>query len=323
MGTTSELLGSKIQIGPAGWSYQDWRGVVYPTPRPRGFHEASYLAHYFPVIEINTSFYRPPRPELSRLWVKRIEGIPRFQFTAKLYHVFTHERILNREDVRVFKDGIAPLLEAGRLGALLMQFPWSFRATKENQQYLQRLRKAFRGLPLVAELRHADWNQVDPLRRLADDEIGFANIDQAQLPHSMPPTAHVTSPIGYVRLHGRNYQEWFTSANGSALAHGLTPVQARYNYLYSSDQLKNWRPRIEAVSQQAATTFVVTNNHFRGQAVVNALQLMSMTSGRRVNVPPKLLQAYPELAPITDNMPRQRSLFVLPYTEAPRYRLAS
>ena len=140
----SESSRAKIQIGPAGWSYQDWRGVVYPTPRPRGFHEASYLAHYFPVIEINTSFYRPPRPELSRLWVKRIEGIPRFQFTAKLYHVFTHERILNRDDVRVFKDGIEPLLEAGRLGAVLMQFPWSFRATQENQQYLQRLRKAFR-----------------------------------------------------------------------------------------------------------------------------------------------------------------------------------
>ena len=316
-------ISREVKIGPAGWSYQDWRGVVYPTPRPRGFHEASYLAHYFPVIEINTSFYRPVRPELSRLWVKKVEGIPRFQFTAKLYHVFTHERILNRDDVGVFAAGLAPLLEAGRLGAVLMQFPWSFRATRENQQYLRRLRKAFGGFPLVAELRHADWNDPDPLRRLADHEIGFANIDQPQLPHSMPPTAHVTSPIGYVRLHGRNYQEWFRLGNGPVSPHGLMPVQARYNYLYSSAQLKTWQPRIEAVSRQATTTFVVTNNHFRGQAVVNALQLMSMTAGKRVNVPPKLLDTYPELAPITDNLPRQRSLFVLPSAQAPRHRLAS
>ncbi len=323
MGTLRESSGGRIKVGPAGWSHQNWNGVVYPTPRPRGFHELSYLAHYFPLIEINTSLYRPVRPELSRLWVKKVEDIPRFQFTVKMYHVFTHERILNRDDVAVFKQGLAPLLEAGRLGAVLMQFPRSFRATPENQQYLERLRKAFQGLPLVAELRHSDWNDPDPVRRLADNEIGFANIDQPRLPHSMPPTAHVTSPIGYVRLHGRNYEEWFSSGNGSVSPHGPMPGQGRHNYLYSSAQLEAWRPRIEAVSRYAATTFVVTNNSFRGQAVVNALQLMSMTRSERVNVPPRLLDAYPELAPITDNLPRQRSLFMPAHADAPRQRLAS
>ena len=323
MGTFRQSRNSLVKIGPAGWSHRDWNGVVYPTPRPRGFHELSYLARYFPLIEINTSFHGPVGPELARLWVKQVEDIPRFQFTAKMYHVFTHERILNRDDVGAFKQGLAPLLEAGRLGAVLMQFPWSFRATRENQQYLQRLRKAFHGLPLVAELRHTDWNDADPLRRLADHEIGFANIDQPQRLHSMPPTAHVTSPIGYVRLHGRSYEEWSPSENGSASPHGLMPGQGRHSYLYSRFQLEAWGPRIEAVSRYAATTFVVTNNPFRGQAVVNALQLLSMTRGERVNVPPRLLNAHPELATITDNPPRQRSLFVLPPAPVPRHSLAS
>ena len=93
-------MGNNIKVGPAGWSYEDWKGVVYPALRPRGFHEAAYLACYFPVIEINTSFYRPLRPELARLWADKVAGQPGFQFTAKLYRVFTHERILNKHDVR-------------------------------------------------------------------------------------------------------------------------------------------------------------------------------------------------------------------------------
>ena len=323
MGTFRESPSCQVKVGPAGWSHQDWNGVVYPTPRPRGFHELSYLARYFPLIEINTSFYWPVRPELSRLWVKKVEDIPRFQFTAKMYHVFTHERILNRDDVAAFQAGLAPLLEAGRLGAVLMQFPVGFRATRENRQYLERLRRAFQDLPLVAELPHTDWNDPAALRGLADHQIGFANMDQPRLPHAMPPTAHVTSPIGYVRLHGRNYEEWFPFGDTSDSPHGFMPPRSRHNYLYSAAQLETWRPRIEAVSRYAATTFVVTTNSFRGQAAVNALQLMNMTSNERVNVPPRLLDRYPELAPITDNLPRQRSLFVLPRADSPRHRLAS
>lgn len=323
MGILSENLSQSILVGPAGWSYQDWKAAAYPTPRPQGFHEASYLAHYFPLIEINSSFYRPLRPELSHLWAKKVESIPQFQFTAKMYHVFTHERILNRDDVKSFQNGLAPLLEAGRLGAVLMQFPQSFRVTKENRQYLLRLRRAFRGFPLVAELRNADWNQAAPLRQFSDDEIGFANVDQPQVPHSMPPTAHATSSVGYFRLHGRNYQEWWTSSNSSYVPHGLTTPQTRYNYLYSAKQLESWCHRIRSVSRRTAKTFVVTNNHFRGKSLVNALQLMNMVLGRRVNVPPKLLTTYPELVSIAENMPKQRSLFVFPITETRQHRLAS
>jgi uncharacterized protein YecE (DUF72 family) len=313
---------NNIKVGPAGWSYEDWKGVVYPSPRPRGFHEAEYLTRFFPIIEINTSFYRPPRRELSQLWVNKVAGQPDFQFTAKLYRAFTHERILNKHDVSAYRDGIAPLVENGRLGCLLMQFPWSFRYSGENQQYLRRLKQTFRDYPLVAELRHASWNSEEALSVLIENEIGFANIDQPHLHHCFPATDYATSSIGYVRLHGRNYHEWFNFQDDASRTDGLTSVQARYNYLYSPAQLNKWSQRIRRVADQTTTTFVVTNNHFQGKAIVNALQLMDMVSGDRVSVPPKLLDRYPELQSIARNAPAQRSLFLVPPTEHPQ-QLAS
>ncbi|MBG98875.1 MAG: hypothetical protein CMN58_00865 [Solibacterales bacterium] len=319
----SEQMKSQINIGPAGWSYQNWQHVACPVPRPRGFHEVSYLANYFPVIEVKSSFEQPLRPEITAVWLKQVEHIPQFQFTAKLCRIFTHECILRREDVRAAQYGFAPLLEAGRLGAILMQFPSSFRASKENQNYLTRLREAFRDFPLVAELRHVDWNQEDLLRQLTDREIGFANIDQPQSPHSMPVTAHATSQIGYFRLHGRNYAEWNSSASNSFSLHNGASEQTRYNYLYSTEQLAAWSSRIKSVSQQTVKTFVVTNNHFRGQALVNALQLMSIISNRQVNVPPQLRNAYSKLIPITKNIPKRRSLFMFPVTTTRHQLIAS
>jgi len=313
---------NNIKVGPAGWSYEDWKGVVYPSPRPRGFHEAEYLTRFFPIIEINTSFYRPPRRELSQLWVNKVAGQPDFQFTAKLYRAFTHERILNKHDVSAYRDGIAPLVENGRLGCLLMQFPWSFRYSGENQQYLRRLKQTFRDYPLVAELRHASWNSEEALSVLIENEIGFANIDQPHLHHCFPATDYASSSIGYVRLHGRNYHEWCNCQDDARRTDGLTSVQARYNYLYSPAQLNKWSQRIRRVADQTTTTFVVTNNHFQGKAIVNALQLMDMVSGDRVSVPPKLLDRYPELQSIARNAPAQRSLFLVPPTEHPQ-QLAS
>ena len=305
-------MGNNIKVGPAGWSYEDWKGVVYPSPRPRDFHEAAYLTRYFPIIEINTSFYRPLRPELAQLWIQKVAGKPNFQFTAKLYRAFTHERILNKHDVSAYCDGIAPLMEEGRLGCLLMQFPWSFRYSSENQQYLRRIKQAFADYPLVAELRHASWNSEEALSVLRENEIGFANIDQPHLHHCFPATDYATSAVGYVRLHGRNYHEWFNFQGDAARADGLTSVQARYNYLYSPSQLEKWAQRIRNIAAQTTTTFVVTNNHFQGKAVVNALQLMDMVSHERVSVPPKLLERYPELHSIAGNAPAQRSLFLAP-----------
>src|SRR5688500_17023665 len=114
-----------IYFGPAGWLYKDWTGVFYPDPKPKAFDPLSFTAQYFDVIEINTTFYRPPEAQIVRGWGERVSANPRFRFTAKAWRGFTHERKYSAADVDQFLKGIDPLLSAGRLGALLLQFPWS------------------------------------------------------------------------------------------------------------------------------------------------------------------------------------------------------
>ena len=128
-----------IRIGPAGWKYKDWEGVVYPTPAPRGFDALAYIADYFTAVEINSSYYGPPRPATAQKWLRSVSHNSQFRFTAKLFHSFTHERKPGPDDERDFKSGIGPLLEAGRLGALLIQFPWSFKNEPHNREYLWHL----------------------------------------------------------------------------------------------------------------------------------------------------------------------------------------
>jgi uncharacterized protein YecE (DUF72 family) len=276
----------KILVGPAGWSYADWEGIVYPRNKPRGFHEASYLAQYFDTIEINTSFYNPLRKEVAQGWVEKVQRNPSFRFTAKLWKRFTHERIASFHDEKAYKQGLDPLAAAGRLGALLLQFPWSFKNTKENREYMSGLFMQFMEYPLVVEIRHSSWNQPEIFDRLRERGVGFCNIDQPVIGSSMAPSAQVTMPVGYVRLHGRNYEHWFTSNESP---------EERYNYLYSVEDLKPWAERVANIARAAEVVFVITNNHYQGKSVTNALQLISILRGPPVAVPENLIEYYPQL----------------------------
>ena len=274
-----------IRIGTAGWQYRDWEGIVYPKPRPRGFDPLSYLAGFFDLVEINSSFYGPPQPGASRAWVARVADHPDLRFTAKLWKGFTHERNATASDEKLFKDGIQPLADAGRLGALLIQFPWSFKNEPENRSYIWQVRNRFADYPLVLEVRHSSWIEPQVLDALADLGVGLCNIDQPLFHRSVKPTAHSTSGIGYVRLHGRNYQQWFSPK---------ADVRARYDFLYSVEQLEPWVDRIRKISHETRDTYVVTNNHNLGKATVNAFELQALF-GKRIHPPPQLVHAYPEL----------------------------
>jgi uncharacterized protein YecE (DUF72 family) len=278
-----------IRFGPAGWSYDDWNGIVYPSHRPHGFHEAEYLANFFDTIEINTTFYHPPRAEVVRGWIRRVRHNPNFRFTAKLWQRFTHERGASRQDELVFKESVGPLLDAGLLGALLMQFPWSFKNNKENREYVGGLVMQFMEYPLVLEVRHESWNKPEIYGMLHDLGVGFCNIDQPVIGRSIRPSERSTSPTGYIRLHGRNYEHWFTSGDHS---------EERYDYLYSSGELESWAERIRHVAEAGKAAYVITNNHFRGKAVANALQLISIIRDQPVVVPPGLVSEYPVLETI-------------------------
>src|SRR5205814_3825026 len=158
-----------ILVGPAGWSYADWRGRVYPESAGSKFDTLALVAKYFDTAEINSSFYHPPTPETARAWLRRVEINPNFIFTAKLFRAFTHERGRAKvEDEKLFRAGIDPLMEANKLGAVLIQFPWSFKNDREERTYLDQLISRFKDYPLVVELRHESWNSARILQTLED-----------------------------------------------------------------------------------------------------------------------------------------------------------
>ena len=277
-----------IRVGPAGWSYADWRGRVYPESAGTKFDTLALVARYFDTAEINSSFYHPPAPETARSWLRRIEHNPNFVFTAKLYRTFTHERgKATADDEKLYREGINPLMEAGKLGAVLVQFPWSFKNEIEERNYLNQLVERFRQYPLVVELRHESWNNPRVLQTLEDLSVGLADIDQPLFHNSIKPAAEVTSDIGYVRLHGRNYQNWFREEAN---------VLERYDYLYAAEELEPWVNRIKEVAAKAKQTFVITNNHARGQSLVNAFEILAELEEEKVPGPAKLIDTYPRLA---------------------------
>lgn len=290
-----------LRVGPAGWSYDDWEGIVYPGRKPTGFDPLAYLAEYFDVIEINSTFYRPPSARAAASWVRRTDQNPRFKFTLKLYQKFTHERrgITEADEVE-FKAGIEPIVEAGKLGCVLVQFPWSFKFFPASSQYLKRLVERFEELPLVLEVRNASWDNEVVYELLAERGVGFCNIDQPAFRGQLRPTQLATSPVGYVRLHGQNIEQWFKEDAGR---------DERYNYYYSTEELEPWVERIRTVAAQAKETYVITNNHYRGQAVANALQLQFLVAGRRVPTPVSMHDAFPELKEISTTQAPQPDLF--------------
>src|SRR5512134_3121036 len=168
-----------IRVGIAGWSYDDWEGIVYPAPKPARFDRLAYLARFLDTIEINSSFYRIPSPQAARSWVRRVGDRPDFRFTVKLHRGFTHRREeLRGGEVAACKEMLEPLSEAGRLGAVLVQFPYSFRPGKGSRGTMEAIFGAFREYPLVVEIRHADWDAEDFFGFLRDRGVGFCNVDQ-------------------------------------------------------------------------------------------------------------------------------------------------
>src|SRR5262245_16632699 len=284
----------RIRVGPAGWSYKDWAGQVYPKPPPPGFDPLTYLPQYFDAIEINSTFYRIPDPKMTRRWVDRVADHPLFRFTAKLWQGFTHASQASPRDATAFRNAMAPLHEAGRLGAVLMQFPYRFHHTSDNREHLRQLVAAFQEYPLVLEVRHRSWDRPPVYAFLRALGIGFCNIDQPPVSYSIGLTQVVTNPIGYLRLHGRNAAHWFAEGAGSA---------ARYDYRYPAEELEAIVDVVEVLSRQARETYLITNNHFRGQAALNALELRHKLHQAPVPVPPPLLAAYPELRHIAAPTP--------------------
>jgi uncharacterized protein YecE (DUF72 family) len=189
-----------------------------------------------------------------------------------------------------------------RLAAVLLQFPWSYLNIPENMDYLAGLFALFADYPLALEVRHSSWETPEFFRLLEENKVAFCNIDQPLFKNSIKPSAVSTKPdFAYVRLHGRNYKDWFRAGAGR---------DDRYNYLYAKDELQEWIDRIKQLGQKSGKVYVITNNHYRGQAMANALQIKNMITGEKLDIPKLLVEQYPVLEEILKKIKRgQMDLF--------------
>ena len=257
--------GAAIYVGTSGFKFDDWKGRFYPeTVKQKDW--LRYYAQRFNCLEINASYYRlMPAATYQRM----MEHVPPgFQFTVKTYRTLTHEAgSENEADFATFIASLRPLRETGEFGCVLAQFPTSFHNTPENRGYLAGFRDRFAGIPLVVEFRGREWLDDAVLDYLREREMGFCAVDEPQFKTLMPPIAVATSPIGYIRFHGRNYQEWWKGGEGG---------KERYDYLYRKEELEEWVPKIQHVASETQRVYVFMNNCFQGQAAANAVDMRKL-----------------------------------------------
>lgn len=251
-----------IYLGTSGFSYKDWIGEFYPAGLPSK-DWLSYYAREFKTCEINSTYYAiPAQAVMQALAEKTGAG---FLFAVKANQEMTHQRE-GKNVCGDFRRAVDPLLQAGKLGCVLAQFPNSFDFNNKNWEYLACLRRDLEGLPLVVEFRNARWLKVEVFSWLRQQDIGFCCVDEPQLPNLIPPVAEATSRIAYVRFHGRNKEKWWQHRE----------AWERYDYSYKPEELKEWLPRIKKLDSEAEKTFVFANNHWKGQSVTTIRQLQML-----------------------------------------------
>lgn len=295
-----------IRVGPAGWSYADWEGRVYPRRKPRGFHALPFLARYVDCVELNSSFYALPDPRHVETWVRHVEPWPEFRFTAKLHGDLTHGEPRDvAAGVGAYLASIEPLCSSHRLGSILVQFPLGFRDGDGARGRLAQLAEALRSSTVVVELRHASWFEPGALEYLGGLGGGRWSLAEIDLP---PPPAGSSArhppvepakvgPQGYLRVHGRNQAAWFDPGSGR---------DQKYDYLYTPDEVQELVERSRRLAGGRDETYVITNNHFGGQALANAIEIRAALRGEPVPAPAELVHSFPRLARVARSEGQQQ-----------------
>ena len=285
-------MAGKIYIGIAGWSYPDWRGIVYPDSKT---DQLKFVSQFVDCIEINSTFYRPPDEKNSKVWLEKTSYKKDFFYTAKLHRDFTHEGKIDSDMVKSFHTGLQPILEAGKLKNLLAQFSFAFTNTEENQQYLSKIVENFSdSFSLAVEVRHKSWQKSDAMKFFEQRGVSVCNLDYPLAHNSFDMQDCTTGKSGYFRMHGRNYEKWFSKDAGR---------DETYNYYYNESELAEIKDRIEKIAASYEYLVVIANNHYRGAELANALELKVLISGQKTEVPQPLLKAYPQLSQIAANKP--------------------
>jgi uncharacterized protein YecE (DUF72 family) len=258
-----------IYIGTSGWSYPKgegtWKGYFYPASK---INELEYYSQFFNTVEINSSFYRPPDPGYVYNWAKRVP--PGFLFAVKLWQKFTHPRmyraatgeaaVISQQDVDIFNRSLEPLVKYKKLGALLAQFPPSFKNDGYGQQMLGAVAQTFGQYPLAVELRHRSWSDdAGTEKLLREHHIAWVQIDEPKFSTSVAPEVPLTADMAYFRFHGRNARDWWTGDS-----------ETRYRYLYSKDEIIELAERVKKAAAKSKFLFAFFNNHWKAYAPRNA-----------------------------------------------------
>jgi uncharacterized protein YecE (DUF72 family) len=266
-----------IYVGTCGYGYKDWAGSFYPaTVAPKEM--LPYYARHFCAVEIDASYYGVPSAATMASMQMRSPG--EFRFSFKAPRTVTHpQRGTARvhDDARLLRERLEPLRAAGKLAAVLVQFPNAFKPDAASETYLAAVARAFAGVALVAEFRHRDWQRAQTFELLRDLDVGWSNVDLPELETLPRVSADAVGPVGYVRFHGRNARQWWTGTNVT-----------RYDYSYTMDELAPWADRVLDVAAQTQQTFAFFNNHARGRAAENAQmfeRLLRDRAGRAVARP--------------------------------------
>jgi uncharacterized protein YecE (DUF72 family) len=262
---------TRIRIGTSGYSFADWVGPFYPHgTKPSDF--LTYYSRHFDVVEVNATYYRIPQPRVLEQMERKTPA--RFRFVVKLHQSMTHEDALDSGAVQDFRAALVPLREAGKLDALLAQFPWAFRSGPASWERLSRLRDAFPNDPLFVEFRHDSWNTRDLAERLRERRVGFCAVDEPSLSGLMPPVVHLTSDDGYVRFHGRNAATWWGSGTGGG---------DRYDWNYRREELNEWVGKIAELADRARRTYLFFNNCHAGQAARSAKLMQELLRQQKLS----------------------------------------
>jgi uncharacterized protein YecE (DUF72 family) len=290
-------MAGRVYIGIAGWSYPDWKGIVY-TDRKQD--QLGLISRLVDCVEINSTFYQPPDEKNTGSWLAKTAEKPEFFFTAKLHRDITHEGKLETEIVKQFHDGFAPMLEAGKLKTLLAQFRYDFDDTNFNRQYLSKIIAAFSdAFSIAVEVRHKSWQMPDALKFLEGLGVAVCNLDYPTGPKSFDMQLCTIGGFdrltagknGYFRMHGRNAEKWFSKSTRDET----------YDYYYNEKELAQIKHRIDELAKAFNTLTVITNNHYRGAELANALELKCLLTDEKQFVPEGLLRTYPNLAKIASN----------------------
>ena len=263
-------MNNNIFIGTSGWSYPKgegtWKGYFYPAGK---YNELEYYSQFFNTVEVNSSFYRPPNPGFADNWVKRTPQD--FKFAVKLWQKFTHPKmfqqatgehaVVSQNDIDLFMSSIDPLARAGKLCALLAQFPPSFKNDGYGQQILDAVMRTFGKYPLTVELRHRSWSDdKNTARLLKEYNVAWVQIDEPKFHTSVALEVPLTADIAYFRFHGRNAEMWWRGDS-----------ETRYKYLYSTEEIDELANRVNSSGDRLIVAYF--NNHWQGYAPRNAVHL--------------------------------------------------